>query len=143
MLPLCHLHHLDICLVAPLSHLIWPDILSYACLFDFKRAQESLESFDTSLPLLEFIRVFVESHIERAVTAGTSGAQPEILPLIEGFLDTFSTLTQSCTEPEILYKLILVWEGLMAFETAKEVILSNANCLQSVRHSMVFSCSIQ
>lgn len=76
--------------------------------------------------------MFVESHIERAINVGTSGGSPEILGLIESFLEEFSALTQSCTEPEVLYKIILVWEGLLAFEVAKDVILANANCLQSV-----------
>jgi hypothetical protein len=81
--------------------------------------------------------VFVESHIERAIRAGTSGGSPEILDLISSFFEEFSVLTQSCTEPEVLYKLILIWEALLAFSTVADVILSNSSCLQSVRARII------
>ena len=66
------------------------------------------------------------------ILSGSSGKSPEVLGMLESFLESFSALTQSSSEPDVLYKMILVWEGLLSNEAAKEVILSNENCLQSV-----------
>ena len=44
----------------------------FSCVPILCRAEDSLEAFDTSLPQLEFIRVFVDSHIERAIGDGTA-----------------------------------------------------------------------
>jgi hypothetical protein len=92
----------------------------------------NLEDISTILPLFEFINLFIEYHIERCIAS--SLRDPKAANVMEVFLNELSNLTRACSQPEYLYKICLIWKGLLEDEVAKYAVLQNENCLQAGFH---------
>lgn len=98
----------------------------------FSTSNRNIEDITTALPLLEFINLFVEYHIERCIS--TSTRHSKTAAVMEVFLNELSNLTRQCTVPDYLHKLCLIWKGLFEDESAKAAVLNNENCLQAGFH---------
>jgi hypothetical protein len=92
----------------------------------------SIEDVSTILPLFEFINLFIEYHIERCIAS--SLRDPKAVSVMEVFLNELSNLTRACSHPEYLYKICLIWKGLLEDEVVKYAVLQNENCLQAGFH---------
>ncbi len=83
------------------------------------------------MPLLEFINLFVENHIERCIA--TSSRDIKTATVMETFLNELAALTRTFSHPEFLHKICLIWNGLFE-EESKTSVLRNENCLQAGFH---------
>lgn len=92
----------------------------------------NIEDLSTILPLFEFINLFIEYHIERCITSSTRDRKAA--SVMEVFLTELSTLTRACSHPEYLYKICVLWQGLLEDESAKYAVLQNESCLQAGVH---------
>jgi hypothetical protein len=92
----------------------------------------NMEDISTILPLFEFINLFVEYHIERCMAS--SLRHQKASAVMEVFLNELSNLTRACSHPEYLYKVCVIWKGLLEDEVAKYAVLQNENCLQAGFH---------
>lgn len=92
----------------------------------------NMEDVSTILPLFEFINLFVEYHIERCMASSLRNQKAS--SVMEVFLNELSTLTRACSHPEYLYKVCVIWKGLLEDEVAKCAVLQNENCLQAGFH---------
>jgi hypothetical protein len=95
-------------------------------------SSRSMEDISTVLPLFEFINLFVEYHIERCMAS--SLRHPKASAVMEVFLNELSNLTRACSHPDYLYKVCVIWKGLLEDEVAKYAVLQNENCLQAGVH---------
>ena len=64
--------------------------------------------------------------------------------IVSAFLDEFSGITRSFTDPELLLQSALIWEGLLGVEAIRPIVLSNEASLQAGLHLLknsLMSCN--
>lgn len=88
----------------------------------FKPACNRRDSADVVLPLLEFIRTFAESHLERCLSSAPCDGTMQAVVLT--FLDEFSAISRCLTDVALLLNAVLVWEELVSIAPIRSLILN-------------------
>jgi hypothetical protein len=92
----------------------------------YKAVCNHSDNIDITLPLLEFIRTFVECHLERCASAPSAAMQAAVRAL----LDEFACVSRCFTDVELLLNAALVWEELLDVEAIRPLILSSDTALE-------------
>eukprot|EP01038_Epipyxis_sp_PR26KG_P009793 gene9793-13175_t len=114
------------------------------------------------LSLLEFITVFAESHLERCISissqsnsisssisstssgSGFSAASIELLnQSVTVFFEELVAMTTMSSEPQILNKIVSVWNRVVNLEAVKEMLLTQSSVCLSITSHLLQSSLIQ
>lgn len=92
-----------------------------------------MEDSDLALPLLELLRSFSLSHMERCCSSMNS-SNSNSNAAISHFIHLLSQVTLRCSHATLLLRLSSVWEALLEGPHSREVVLQQSACLNAGYH---------
>ena len=92
-----------------------------------------MEQSDLALPLLELLRAFSSSHMERCCSSINS-SNNNSTAAIGHFIHLLSQVTLRCSHASLLLRLSAVWEALLEGQHSREVVLQHSECLSAGYH---------
>ena len=98
----------------------------------YKPVCNHVDNTEIILPLLEFVRTFVECHLERCTSADVRNATVEAV--VFTFLDEFAAITFCFTDIELLLEAGLVWEALLNVEPIRPFVTHSETSMRAAMY---------
>jgi hypothetical protein len=119
-----------------------------AALLKSLRCAGRMEASPTAMSLLEFVGVFAESHLEKCIrlstmqsadaaggSAGSGVVDSAMDRAVQLFLEELVASTSSTMEPEVLHKVVTVWNRVLSLGSVKEALITRPQlCVSMVAH---------